>query len=244
MKVLGFDPMTRGRHGPARRRARRASSMPAHRRLRPALLHRDARHVLYRARPRRLDRRRPAAHRLPGKLQSARPQARRHPRAISASRIAGGHRCAPSPKRSACRRCGWCSSPSSPASCSATRRSGSRSTRPAATAAPPTMPASTPGACVSWRSSSAALCATMAGIIYVAFFRSFNPTAGQFRELDAIAAVIIGGGSIFGGYGTDHRLAGRRRRHHAHARAAAAQHHPGDGRPSSCRSTGSTSSSA
>ena len=47
-----------------------------------------------------------------------------------------------------------------------------------------------------------ALCATMAGIIYVAFFRSFNPTAGQFRELDAIAAVIIGGGSIFGGYGT------------------------------------------
>ena len=33
-------------------------------------------------------------------------------------------------------------------------------------------------------------------------FRSFNPTAGQFRELDAIAAVIIGGGSIFGGYGT------------------------------------------
>ncbi len=47
-----------------------------------------------------------------------------------------------------------------------------------------------------------ALCATMAGVIYTAFFRSFNPTAGQFRELDAIAAVIIGGGSIFGGYGT------------------------------------------
>jgi ribose transport system permease protein len=47
-----------------------------------------------------------------------------------------------------------------------------------------------------------ALCATMAGIINVAFFRSFNPVAGQFRELDAIASVIIGGGSIFGGYGT------------------------------------------
>ena len=47
-----------------------------------------------------------------------------------------------------------------------------------------------------------ALCATMAGIINVAYFRSFNPVAGQFRELDAIAAVIIGGGSIFGGYGT------------------------------------------
>jgi ribose transport system permease protein len=48
----------------------------------------------------------------------------------------------------------------------------------------------------------AALCASMAGIINVAFYRSFNPVAGQFRELDAIASVIIGGGSIFGGYGT------------------------------------------
>jgi ribose transport system permease protein len=47
-----------------------------------------------------------------------------------------------------------------------------------------------------------AWCASMAGIINVAFFRSFNPVAGQFRELDAIASVIIGGGSIFGGYGT------------------------------------------
>ncbi|MBY3445399.1 ABC transporter permease [Rhizobium laguerreae] len=47
-----------------------------------------------------------------------------------------------------------------------------------------------------------ALCASMAGIINVAYFRSFNPVAGQFRELDAIASVIIGGGSIFGGYGT------------------------------------------
>ncbi|MBD9375007.1 ABC transporter permease [Rhizobium sp. ARZ01] len=47
-----------------------------------------------------------------------------------------------------------------------------------------------------------ALCASMAGIINIAYFRSFNPVAGQFRELDAIAAVIIGGGSIFGGYGT------------------------------------------
>lgn len=48
----------------------------------------------------------------------------------------------------------------------------------------------------------AALCATMAGLINVAYFRSFNPVAGQFRELDAIASVIIGGGSIFGGHGT------------------------------------------
>src|SRR5690606_12535496 len=47
-----------------------------------------------------------------------------------------------------------------------------------------------------------AMCAALAGIVYVAFLRSFNPSAGQLRELDGIAAVIIGGGSIFGGYGT------------------------------------------
>jgi ribose transport system permease protein len=46
------------------------------------------------------------------------------------------------------------------------------------------------------------VCAAMAGVIYVAYYRSFNPAAGTSRELDAIAAVIIGGGSIFGGYGT------------------------------------------
>ncbi|MCR4283583.1 MAG: ABC transporter permease [Bauldia sp.] len=48
----------------------------------------------------------------------------------------------------------------------------------------------------------ASLCAACAGVIYIAFYRSFVPTAGQFRELDAIASVIIGGGSIFGGFGT------------------------------------------
>ena len=48
----------------------------------------------------------------------------------------------------------------------------------------------------------ASVCAACAGIIYIAFYRSFNPTAGQLRELDAIASVIIGGGSVFGGYGT------------------------------------------
>ena len=47
-----------------------------------------------------------------------------------------------------------------------------------------------------------AVCASCAGIIYIAFYRSFNPSAGQLRELDAIASVIIGGGSVFGGYGT------------------------------------------
>jgi ribose transport system permease protein len=46
------------------------------------------------------------------------------------------------------------------------------------------------------------ICAACAGIIYDAFYRSFIPTAGQLRELDAISSIIIGGGSIFGGYGT------------------------------------------
>jgi len=45
-------------------------------------------------------------------------------------------------------------------------------------------------------------CAAFAGIIYDAFYRSFIPTAGQLRELDSISSIIIGGGSIFGGYGT------------------------------------------
>ena len=53
-----------------------------------------------------------------------------------------------------------------------------------------------------WSLVFSAMCASVAGIVYIAFFRAFNPSAGLLRELDAIAAVIIGGGSIFGGYGT------------------------------------------
>ncbi len=45
-----------------------------------------------------------------------------------------------------------------------------------------------------------AMCAALAGIINIAWFRSFGPQAGLFRELDVIASVIIGGGSIFGGF--------------------------------------------
>ena len=47
-----------------------------------------------------------------------------------------------------------------------------------------------------------AMCAACAGVIYAAYLRSFNPSAGVGRELDGISSVIIGGGSIFGGYGT------------------------------------------
>jgi ribose transport system permease protein len=53
-----------------------------------------------------------------------------------------------------------------------------------------------------WSLVFSAMLAALAGIIYIAYYRSFNPTAGQLRELDVIAAVIIGGGSIFGGWGT------------------------------------------
>ncbi|MEJ1161602.1 ABC transporter permease [Prosthecomicrobium sp. N25] len=53
-----------------------------------------------------------------------------------------------------------------------------------------------------WSLVFSALCAAAAGVIYAAYLRSFNPAAGLLRELDGIAAVIIGGGSIFGGYGT------------------------------------------
>jgi ribose transport system permease protein len=53
-----------------------------------------------------------------------------------------------------------------------------------------------------WSLVFCSACAALAGVIYIAYFRSFNPTAGQLRELDVIAAVIIGGASIFGGYGT------------------------------------------
>jgi ribose transport system permease protein len=47
-----------------------------------------------------------------------------------------------------------------------------------------------------------AMLASLAGLIYVAFYRSYNPTAGALRELDVIAATVIGGASIFGGYGS------------------------------------------
>ncbi|HWA18849.1 MAG TPA: ABC transporter permease [Devosia sp.] len=53
-----------------------------------------------------------------------------------------------------------------------------------------------------WSLVFSSFCAAVAGVLYIAFFRAFNPSAGLLRELDGIAAVIIGGGSIFGGFGT------------------------------------------
>lgn len=53
-----------------------------------------------------------------------------------------------------------------------------------------------------WSLTFSGFCAAVAGVLYIAFFKAFNPAAGLLRELDGIAAVIIGGGSIFGGFGT------------------------------------------
>ncbi len=42
----------------------------------------------------------------------------------------------------------------------------------------------------------------LAGIVYVAYVAAAQPTAGENYELYSIAAVVIGGGSLFGGVGT------------------------------------------
>lgn len=46
------------------------------------------------------------------------------------------------------------------------------------------------------------LISALAGIVYVAYTAAAQPTAGGNYELYAIAAVVIGGGSLFGGVGT------------------------------------------
>ena len=63
-------------------------------------------------------------------------------------------------------------------------------------------------------------------LVYIAYYRSFNPLAGQLRELDVIAAVIIGGGIDLRRLRLDHRRARRRRGDHAAAGPAVAADHP------------------
>lgn len=50
--------------------------------------------------------------------------------------------------------------------------------------------------------SASGLLAGVAGMIYAARFEQGNPTGGQMAELDAIAAVVIGGTSLMGGRGS------------------------------------------
>ncbi|MGH6990967.1 MAG: ABC transporter permease [Stellaceae bacterium] len=46
------------------------------------------------------------------------------------------------------------------------------------------------------------LTSALAGIVFVAYTAAAQPTAGENYELYSIAAVVIGGGSLFGGVGT------------------------------------------
>lgn len=50
--------------------------------------------------------------------------------------------------------------------------------------------------------SASALCAGIAGIVFASQLGSADPTAGRGDELTAIAAVVIGGVSLFGGIGS------------------------------------------
>ena len=95
-----------------------------------------------------------------------------------------------------------------------------------------------------WSLVFCAACASLAGLIYVAYFRSFNPSAGQLRELDGIASVIIGGGSIFGGYGTIIGSLAGAPSSRSCARCSRCRSSCPTAPRSSCRSTGSMSSSA
>ncbi len=45
-------------------------------------------------------------------------------------------------------------------------------------------------------------CAALAGLLNIAFLQNFSPTTGMAFELDVIAAVVVGGASIFGGRGS------------------------------------------
>ena len=47
-----------------------------------------------------------------------------------------------------------------------------------------------------------AVCAGLAGVLYTARFSAGAPQAGEPLLLDSIAAVVIGGASLFGGSGT------------------------------------------
>ena len=151
LKVLGLDPVTAVRWACSPALAAGLVNALAHGRLRAAGLHRHARHVLHRPRPRRLDRRRPAAHRLARELQPARPQDHRHPRTISASRSPAGSLRAVAEVVSV--QTLWMLLVALVAGDRARLHAvrPDRSTPPAATCAPPTMPASTPTGCASSR---------------------------------------------------------------------------------------------
>ena len=69
----------------------------------------------------------------------------------------------------------------------------------------------------------------LAGVIYAAYLRSFNPSAGQLRELDGIASVSSAAARSSAAR-HHHRLARRRRRDHLDPLAAVAADSAAGGR--------------
>ncbi len=53
-----------------------------------------------------------------------------------------------------------------------------------------------------WAFIIASFCASVAGLLNITFMKNFSPTTGHSFELDVIAAVVVGGTSIFGGRGS------------------------------------------
>ena len=202
MKFMGWAPLAAGlagfAAGLARRLRQRAAGDPAA----AAGVRRHARHVLHRARPRRLAGGRPAAQPVPRELQPDRPQADRDPAVLGHRAGAGRPRGSTSPARSRPRASFWACWPSSPASCWPRRRIGYRVMATGGNRRAAEYAGIDTDRVRFWSLVFCAACASLAGLIYIAYYRSFNPPAGQLRELDVIAAVIIGGASIFGGYGS------------------------------------------
>ena len=200
LKVLGADPITAVAMAMLAGTLRGRAERPDHGRLRAAGVHRHARHVLYRARSRRLAGRRAAADRLDRELQPAGRKVGDILSYLDLPPLPGFLRAVTDVVSV---QTVWLAIVAALAGIvlgyTDLRPEGLRdrgNLRAAAYAGINTNRVRVIALMLS------AWCATMAGIINVAFFRSFNPVAGQFRELDAIASVIIGGGSIFGGYGT------------------------------------------
>ncbi len=94
------------------------------------------------------------------------------------------------------RRC-WCCT-----ICCRRRGSASTPTRSAAIGRRRCGPASTCGASRSDLYILSALCAALGGILYAGRFSAGAAQAGEPLLLDSIAAVVIGGASLFGGSGT------------------------------------------
>ena len=172
------------RSGARRRRRRRRAQRARHHEGRPAAVHHDPGHAGDRPRRDDDDRRRQADP-LPATTAPRHRLARQRRRP---------GRAGPAPALRRYRR-------ARPGSCCATRRSDGRSTPSATTARPRACRASTRTARSSALYVISGLCAAVAALIVVSRLAAAEPTQGTGFELDAIAIVVIGGTSLFGGEG-------------------------------------------